>query len=231
LLINDKTKKKLVWNLTANQQITIKWTFSFPNSASCVSLLFRWEEIDKFCYSKASDGIKFSSDNTSVHEIPAEELAIVKKITLVKNGDKLCISYNKTQFSCKSIPNSTTEKNKKQLSMQNTFITQLENYIKSNYSSIYYDSEIRDYFELYSDAKKAIKSWSGDFNWKDSKVSITNISSLFPTEYEQEARDYFVEKLEWILPENLSLTLLQAEDEYNKKQLEKSDLGFLSFAE
>jgi hypothetical protein len=33
------------------------------------------------------------------------------------------------------------------------------------------------------------------------------------------------------LPENLSLTLLQAEDEYNKKQLEKSDLGFLSFAE
>jgi hypothetical protein len=86
----------------------------------------------------------------------------VKKITLVKNGDKLCISYNKTQFSCKSIPNSTTEKNKKQLSMQNTFITELEKYIRSNYAMIYYDSNLKDYFELYSNAKKVIKS--GDYS-------------------------------------------------------------------
>jgi len=228
LLINDKTKKKLVWNLIPNQNITIKWSFSFPNSASCVSLLYKWEEVDKFCYSKASDGVKINSDNTSVHEIPAEELAIVKKISLVRNGDKLCISYNKTQFSCKSIPNSTTEKNKKQLSMQNTFITELEKYIKSNYSTIYYNSEIRDYFNLYSEAKKAIKSWSGEFTRNDSNISITNISSLFQTEYEEDARDYFVEQIQQILPEEISLTLLQAEDEYNKKQVEKSDLGFLS---
>ena len=231
LLINDKTKKKLVWNLISNQKITIKWSFSFPNSASCVSLLFRWEEIDKFCYSKASDGIKFSSDNTSVHEIPAEELSIVKKITLVKRWDKLCVSYNKTLFSCKSIPNSTTEKNKKLLSMQNTYITQLQNFIKSKYSTIYYDSEIKDYFDLYSEAKKAIKAWSGGFVWHDSKVSVTSIASLFPSEYEQDAKDFLFEHLEWNLPENVSLTLLHAGDEYNKKQVEKSDLGFLSYAQ
>ena len=115
--------------------------------------------------------------------------------------------------------------------MQNTFISELEKYIKSNYSTIYYNSEIRDYFNLYSDAKKAIKAWSGDFNWNDSKVSITNISSLFPTEYEQDAKEFLVEQIQWILPENLSLTLLQAEDEYNKKQVEKSDLGFLSYVQ
>ena len=59
---------------------------------------------------------------------------------------------------------------------------------------------------------------------------MTNISSLFPTEYEQDAKEFFVEQIQWILPENLSLTLLQAEDKYNKNQVEKSDLGFLSFA-
>ena len=95
---------------------------------------------------------------------------------------------------------------------------------------IYYNSEIKDYFDLYSDAKKAIKVWTGDFTRNDSLVSVTNISSLFPTEYEQDAKEFFVEQIQWILPENLSLTLLQAEDEYNKKQVEKSDLGFLSFA-
>ncbi len=231
LLINWKTKKKLIWNLTPNQKITIKWSFWLPNSASCVSLLYKWEELDNFCYSKASDGVKFNSDNTSVHEIPTDELAIVKKITLVKQWDKLCISYNKILFSCKSIPNSTTEKNKKQLSMQNTFISELEKYIKSNYSMIYYNSDIKNYFSLYSDAKRAIKAWSGEFLRNDSNVSITNISSLFPSEYEQDAKDYFLEKFQWILPENISLTLLQVEDEYIKNQAEKSDLSFLSYAE
>ena len=229
LLINWKTKKKLVWNLIPNQNITIKWTFWLPNSASCVSLLYNWTQLDEFCYWKASDGAKFNSDNTSVHEIPAEELSIVKKITLVKQWDKLCVSYNKTLFTCKSIPNSTTEKNKKQLSMQNTFISELENYIKSNYSSIYYNSEIKDYFELYSDAKNAIKAWTGDFIWNDSNISVTNISSLFQNEYEQDAKEFFVEQIQWFLPENLSSALLLVEDEYNKKQVEKSDLGFLSY--
>jgi hypothetical protein len=231
LMINWKTKKKLVWNLIPNQNITIKWSFWLPNSASCVSLLYKWEPLDEFCYWKASDGVKFNSDNTSVHEIPAEELAIVKKITLVKRWDKLCVSYNKTLFSCKSIPNSTTEKNRKLLSMQNTYITQLQNFIRSKYSTIYYDSEIKDYFDLYSEAKKAIKAWSGDFVWHDSNVSVTSIASLFPSEYEQDAKDFLFEHLEWNLPENVSLTLLHVGDEYNQKQVEKSYLGFLSLAE
>ena len=231
LLINGKTKKKLAWNLTANQSITIKWTFSLPNSASCVSLLYSWVEIDKFCYSKASDGVKFNSDNSSVHEIPEEELAIVKKITLVKQWDKLCVSYNKTIFSCKKIPNSTTEKNKKQLSMQNTFISQLEKYIKSNYSMLYYDSNIKDYFELHSSAKKAIKSWDVDFVRKERKISLTDIASLFPKTYNQDAKDYFVSQISSVMPEHISLALLQMGNDYSDSLAEKSDLDFLSLAE
>ncbi len=231
LLINDKTKKKLLWNLIPNQKISIKWSFSMPNTASCVSLLFQWKELDRFCYWKASDWVKFNSDNTSVHEIPAEELAIVKKITLVKLWDKLCVSYNKTLFSCKSIPNSTTEKNSKQLSMQNTFIAQLQSYLKSNYSMMYYDSDLKDYFDLYSEAKKAIKAGSGNFVRWEKQISVTNISSLFSDEYEQNAMDYFINQIQSILPENLSLALLQMKDEYTQKLLEKSDLSFLSLAE
>ncbi len=231
LLINWKTKKKLIWNLTPNQKITIKWSFWLPNSASCVSLLYHWEELDNFCYWKASDGVKFNSNNISVREISSEELAIVKKITLVKKWDKLCISYNKTIFSCKSIPNSTTEKNAKLLSMQNSYISELENYIKSSYSMIYYDSQLKDYFNLYSAAKRAIKVWSWDFTRGEKKISLTDVSSLFQSEYEQWAKDYFVQKIQSIMPEGVSLALLQAEDEYNKKQVEKSDLSFLSLAE
>ena len=228
LLINWKTKKKLVWNLVPNQKITIKWSFSLPNSASCVSLLYKWEELDNFCYWKASDGVKFNSNNTLVREIPAEELAIVKKITLVKKWDKLCISYNKTLFSCKSIPNSTTEKNKKLLSMQNSYIAEIQKYLKNNYSMLYYNSELKEYFDLYSTAKKTIKSWDYQFkrNWKI--IAVNDIVALFSDKYEMDSKEYFISKIQSLLPETISSALLQFQDKYTNSLLEKSDLDFLS---
>ena len=231
LLINWKTKKKLVWNLAPNQNITIKWSFSLPNSASCISLLYKWEELDKFCYSKASDGVRFNSNNTSVLEISEEELAIVKKITLVKKWDKLCVSYNKTIFSCKSIPNSTTEKNKKLLSMQNSYITEIQKYLKNNYSMLYYNSELKEYFDLYSTAKKAIKSGDFQFEWNWKTISANDISVLFPDKYELDAQKYFISKIQNLIPEEINWALHQFQDKYTNSLVETSDLDFLSMAE
>ena len=219
LLINDKTKKKLVWNLIPNQNIIIKWSFSLPNSASCVSLLYQWAELDKFCYWKASDWMRFNSNNTSVREIPAEELAIVKKITLVKKWDKLCVSYNKTIFSCKSIPNSTTEKNKKLLSMQNSYIAEIQKYLKNNYSMLYYNSKLKEYFDLYSSAKKTIKSWDYLINWRWKEIAINNISSLFNKKYEMDAQLYFIQKISEILPEKIDNKLSYLKEKYVHKNL------------
>ncbi len=220
LLINWKTKKKLAWNLVPNQKITIKWSFSLPNSASCISLLYKWEELDKFCYWKASDGIRFNSNNTSVREIPAEELAIVKKITLVKKWDKLCVSYNKTQFSCKKIPNSTTEKNKKLLSMQNSYITEIQKYLKNNYSMLYYNSELKEYFDLYTTAKKTIKSWNYSLSWKGKEIMINNISSLFNKQYEMDAQSYFIDQISKIIPKEINENLSYLKMNYKQKNSE-----------
>ena len=231
LLINSKTKKKLEWSLIPNQENMIKWSFSLPNSASCVSLLYLWQEIDKFCYTKAKDWERFYSNNSSVYEIPSEELSIIKKINLVKQWDKLCISYNKIQFSCKKIPNSTTEKNSKLLSMQNSYITQLENYIKTNYSMLYYDSDLKAYFDLYSIAKKSIKSWNSDFTRKDTNISVSDISALFPSIYQQDVKNYFISQIQETIPNEINLALLRLRDKYTESLTEKSDLSFLSFGE
>ena len=231
LLINWKTKKKLVWSLVPNQKITIKWSFSLPNSASCVSLLYKWEELDKFCYSKASDGVRFNLNNTSVREIPAEELAIVKKIKLVRQDDKLCVSYNKTLFSCKKIPNSTTEKDKKLLSMQNSYITQIQKYLKNNYSMLYYNSELKEYFDLYSTAKKTIKSWNYQFERNGKTIAVNDIITLFSEKYGLDSKDYFISKIQSLLPKTINSALLQFQDKYTNLLVEKSDLDFLSLAQ
>ena len=115
--------------------------------------------------------------------------------------------------------------------MQNTYISELEKYIKTNYSMIYYNSEIKDYFELYSDVKKAIKAWTGDFTRGERNISLTDISSLFTAKYEQSVRDYLIWKFQEFLPENISLALHQLTEKYKQKLIEESDLSFLSYVE
>ena len=66
---------------------------------------------------------------------------------------------------------------------------------------------------------------------KERKVSITDIASLFPKTYNQDAKDYFVSQVSSIMPEYISLALLQIGNDYSDSLAEKSDLDFLSLAE
>ncbi|MBQ7074785.1 hypothetical protein IJM86_07240 [bacterium] len=85
-------------------------------------------------------------------------MSLLKKISLVKNGDQLCVVYNKVTFTCKKIPNSTTEQDKKLLSFQNNLLSELQTYLKNDYSLLFYQSDLKDYFSLYSTVKKQIKA-------------------------------------------------------------------------
>jgi hypothetical protein len=66
--------------------------------------------------------------------------------------------YNKVTFTCKKIPNSTTEQDKKLLSFQNNLLSELQTYLKNDYSLLFYQSDLKDYFSLYSTVKKQIKA-------------------------------------------------------------------------
>ncbi|MDR0369913.1 MAG: hypothetical protein LBH96_05430 [Candidatus Peribacteria bacterium] len=210
LLINDKTKKKLNGILLPNQEITIKGSFSFPNTASCITLMKESEPIDTFCYGSSKEGVHYATNNTSVQEISQEELALVKKITLVRQEDKLCISYNKVIFGCKTIPNSTTEKNTKLLSFQNNYIAEMQKYLRNNYSLLYYDSELKDLFNFYAITKKEIQTGSYSFSRKGKEISLTNVASVYPIQYKQDAQEYLTSKIIEQIPSSL-LTYYQQE--------------------
>jgi hypothetical protein len=161
------------------------------------------DPIDSFCYGQAKEGIRYSSNNTSVQEIPTEELSVVKKITLVRQEDKLCVSYNKILFGCKVIPNSTTEKNTKLLSFQNNYIAQLQKEIKDNYSLLYYNSDLKDLFDLYSNAKREIKAGSYSVQRKGEEVPITDVASVLSIQYHQSLQEYLTSAVVERLPRSL----------------------------
>jgi hypothetical protein len=168
------------------------------------------EPIDSFCYGQAKEGTRYTANNTSVQDIPTEELSVVKKITLVRQGEKLCISYNKTLFGCKVIPNSTTEANAKLLSFQNNYITELQNHIKNNYSLLYYQSDVKNLFDIYSNAKREIKAGSYTVQRKGEDIPITDVSSVISIQSHQSPQDYLTAAVVNHLPLSL-LTYYQQE--------------------
>ena len=217
LLINGKTKKKISGTLTPETLIPIKDSFWFPNSASCITLK-KWETIlDTFCYDKPKEGTIFKENNERIEQIDTEDLSILKKISLVKNNDQLCVVYNKTTFTCKKIPNSTTENEKKLLSFQNNFISELQSYLKQDYSLLFYKSDLKDYFSFYNTMKKEIKKGNYTTNWKGETLNLTDVSNLFSKQYEQSIQEYLVSSLQHMLPWTITHLYEKEKTEYLEK--------------
>jgi hypothetical protein len=96
---------------------------------------------------------------------------------------------------------------------------------------LYYNSELKEYFDLYSTAKKTIKSWNYQFERKWKTIAVNDVVTLFSNKYEQDYKDYFISKIQSLLPETINSALLQFQDKYTNSLVEKSDLDFLSIAQ
>lgn len=201
LLINGKTKKKITGILIPFQEITLKGNFSLPNSASCISLQKGETILDTFCYEKPKEWTLFKENNERIEEIQQEDLSILKKISLVKKNDQLCVVYNKTTFTCKKIPNSTTEIDKKLLSFQNTFISELQTSLKNDYSLLFYQSDLKDYFSLYTSVKKQIKDGNQNYQRNGTPIKITDVSQIFKRQYNQSVQEYMMGKFVSEIPD------------------------------
>ena len=214
LLINGKTKKKISGILIPSQEITVKWNFSLPNSASCVSLQKGDHLLDTFCYEKPKEGTIFKQNNERIEQIQTEDLSLLKKISLVKKGDQLCVVYNKVTFTCKKIPNSTTEQDKKLLSFQNNLLSELQTYLKNDYSLLFYQSDLKDYFSLYSTVKKQIKAWNQNYERNGTPIKITDVSQIFKKQYNQSVDEYLLDKFVSLLPKEFVSSYQSEREKY-----------------
>jgi hypothetical protein len=82
---------------------------------------------------------------------------------------------------------------------------------------IYYNSEIKDYFDLYSKAKKAIKSWNYEFydGWRI--IPANDVVSLFSDEYEVAPKQYLINQISNLLPEGIIGKLDYLKETYTQK--------------
>lgn len=174
-LMVGKRSIKISWILTGGEEQILKGNFGFPNTFNCVNLMKDTHLIDQFCYSKPWQGQLFEDQETGVHFAP-DELLGLKDIKLKTSWNQWCLVVKNVVFECKSIKMTSSAESK----LLNAYITNLDDFMRSEFPLVYYRTFMSDDSNLLASLKKQLKAW---------KTLRTNYDETIPlTEFDRIAR-------------------------------------------
>ncbi len=175
-LRRGSTKKKMSGIVYEGQENILSGNLGLVNKAACLSLWYMEQELTKFCYTTPKEGEKIYTSNNILEEISQENLDILTKLQLKKIWNKLCIRYQDQSFLCKSIPaGKAAWKTTQEQKLYKWFSNLIKNYLITNWKPLYYDTEIRSYFDLLSGSKKMIAKWLTYVDIYGQKILVTDI--------------------------------------------------------
>lgn len=171
-----KSKKKIEGIVPIGQENILSWSLGLVNKASCVSLFYEEQELTKFCYGQPKEGQKIYSSYQWLAETPQENLDILNVLQLKRIGNQLCIWYKDQSFLCKRIPASKAEiKATQEQKLYKWFASLIKQYIVTNWKSLYYDTPLKQYFDLVAQNKKLIASGMSHVDIYGQSLLITDL--------------------------------------------------------
>ena len=180
------SKKYLKWEISTNQNVNLKWAFSFPNKWWCVELGYKWFVFDKFCYTQPDEWQKFYVSNWVIESISTLDLSILKNSKLQNIWNKVCLTYAGQKFACKNMPYSKlSTKRINQNKMYKSFFDSFEDYMKNNWKIMYYDSEIKNYFDLLNDIEDVISSWWSTITLEWVTYDVSQFNEMYEAIYKK----------------------------------------------
>jgi len=172
------SKKKINAIVDIGQENILSWSLWLVNKAACVSLFYDEQELTKFCYPKPKEWQKFYASDTWLAETPQEDLSIINMLQLKRIVNQLCIRYKWQSFICKRIPASKAEiKNTQEQKLYKWFASLIKQYIINNWKSLYYDTSIKEYFDLVTQDKKLIAQWASKVDIYGQSILITDLKN------------------------------------------------------
>lgn len=194
------TKKYLKWEISTNESVNLKWAFSFPNKWGCVELGYNWFIFDKFCYTQPDEWQKFYVSNWAIESISTLDLSILKNSKLENVWNKVCLTYAGQKFACKNMPYSKlSTKRINQNKMYKNFFDSFENYMKNNWKIMYYDSEIKNYFDLLNDIENVISDWKTQIEVEENIFDISEFQTIYDAKYKKTPGQTFSNVLKSII--------------------------------
>lgn len=140
----SEAPRKLNWILVPDQEILVTWNFSLPNKAACVEIWYKNIIFDKFCYPHPTEWQKFLVSNWVLESIVDDDFGILKTAKLQNFWNQVCLTYGGQKFYCKNMPYSKlSTKRLNQNKLYKEYFDVFEEYLKSNWRVMYYNSEIK----------------------------------------------------------------------------------------
>lgn len=171
-----ETKKKIERNVVVGQENILSWSLGLVNKAACVSLWYEEKQLTMFCYGKPKEGQKIYSSDQWLEETPQQNLDILNGLQLKRIDNQLCIWYKEQSFLCKRIPASKAEiKTIQEQKLYKWFASLIKQYIISNWKSLYYNTPVKQYFDLVAQNKKLIGQWISQVDIYGQRVVITDM--------------------------------------------------------
>jgi endonuclease YncB( thermonuclease family) len=186
-------KKYLTWILSAWKEKTIIWDFAFPNKASCINIAKDKIILDTFCYDKADNWELFKINNWVLTSISNIDISILNSSKLQSFGSNLCLTYQWQIFHCKKSPSSkTSTKNQNKIKLYENYLNLIDDYLRQNRQVLFYNTDIKNYFNLLNDAKKNISDWIYYVNINWEYIQTTDIANRYDIAYNQTSYDFIL---------------------------------------
>lgn len=175
-LRRGSAKKKLSGFVYEGQENILSGNLGLVNKATCVSLFYQEEELTKFCYRIPKEGEKIYASDRGLASLAPQDLSIMTSLQLKKIGNTLCIRYDGQSYLCKKIPaGKAAWKTTQEQKLYKGFSSLIKSYLMNDRQPLYYDTGIKQYFDLLAENKKLIAKWRSYVDIYGQKVLVTNI--------------------------------------------------------
>ena len=209
----NKDNQELIFN----QETLFTWDFGLLNKSSCVEIGYENQIFDKFCYSQTQEGQRYIKSNWILESINTIDFGILNKSKLENIWNQVCLTYGSQKFYCKNMPYSKLSNQKvNQNKLYKEFFDSFENYLQDQRKIMYYDTDIKNYFNLLNEIEKAINDWKSEFtlDWQVFKTS--DFQSMYEKKHPQTASVFVQEKLSDIIPAPVRQKYNNLREEYNE---------------
>jgi len=218
-----KTKKNLRWELLSNQETLLTWNFWFPNKAACVEIGYKNFIFDKFCYPQSKEWEKFYISNWVLGNISTINFDILKTAKLENIWNQVCLTYGWQKFSCKNMPYSKlSTKRLNQNKLYKEYFDAFENHLKNNRKIMYYNSDIKNYFNLLNEIEKAISDGMSTFKFDEILYDTSEFQKIYEQKYPNTTTVFVQKGLKDLIPWSVVSKYEKLKKEYENYLLEKS---------
>jgi hypothetical protein len=176
-LKNASSKKYLTGTLFPNTDSLLIGSRWLTNKASCIQLRYYDTQLDEFCYANPKEQEYFFTGNTILQTIQKSDLSILQKVWFITTGSKICIVYQNQMLSCRNLPAAKTSiKLKNENKLYKTYVGLLQNYLIKHRSQLYYNTDIKIYFDTLKQAKSQVTKFSSSLSIQGQQFDVYDLS-------------------------------------------------------